>query len=157
MGKPTIFINTACSQLENCVNDSWDDPDNRESIQKFCFDNAGPAVTKREFQAFPDKLGNYGDAALKLDEKADLVSAKCWVGLFAEAIRNPTLFKQMRRLIDTEVSTIQRLSGGTISNKEASALLAYVIGSLIPGAFAPQKTAGFALTGFRKLLSGFRQ
>ena len=30
------------------------------------------------------------------------VAARCWVGLFAEAVRNPALFKRMRNLIDAE-------------------------------------------------------
>ncbi len=106
----------------------------------------------REYRDSPDKLVNYGDAALKLDEKADLISARCWVGIFAEAVRNPTLFRQMQRLIDAEVSTIQRYSGGKLSTREASSLLAYVVGSLVLGSFAPKRTAGFAAKGFRQLV-----
>ncbi len=96
----------------------------------------------------------YGDAALKLDHLSDLTAAKCWVGIFAEAVRNPDLFSRIRRLIDTEVSTIQRLSRGTFSTKDAGAVLAFVIGSLVMGAFAPVKTSGFAAPGLQKLIAG---
>ncbi len=89
-------------------------------------------------------LETYAEAALKLDEKADTVAAKCWVGLLAEAVRNPDLFKRVRRLLDSEISNIQALGGGRLNDHDASAVLAFVVGSLVFGAFAPKKTAGFA-------------
>lgn len=103
-----------------------------------------------------DQVLAYGDAALRLDEHADLVAAKCWVGLFAEAIRDPALFAQMRRLIDTEILTLQRRSGGQFSAQDAGCVLAFVIGSLVLGAFAPRKTAGFAAPGLRRLVAALR-
>ncbi len=103
-----------------------------------------------------DPLLAYGDGALALGETADLVAARCWVGLFAEAIRNPALFKQFRRLIDGEISTIQRVSNGDLSSQEASAVLAFTIGSLVMGAFAPRKTAGFAAPALRRIIGAFR-
>lgn len=103
-----------------------------------------------------DKLLAYVDAALKLDERADLTAAKCWVSLFAEALRDPTLFAQMRRLIDTEITSIQSRSGNRFTSHEAGAVLAYIIGSLVLGAFAPKKTAGFAAPGLHKLVAALR-
>jgi len=105
----------------------------------------------RRYEAAEDRLLAYVDGALKLDDQADLLAARCWVGLFAEAVRDPTLFTQMRRLIDTEIAAIQTRSGFTAP--EAGSVLAFVIGSLVLGAFAPRKTAGFAAPGLRKLIA----
>ena len=110
----------------------------------------------QHYERGSDPLLAYSDAALKLDERADLTAARCWVGVFAEAIRNPTLFTQVRRLIDTEVVAIQRRSGDQLSAQEAGAVLAFVIGSLVVGAFAPRKTAGFAAPGLRRLVAAMR-
>jgi TetR/AcrR family transcriptional repressor of bet genes len=101
-----------------------------------------------------DPLAAYADGAVALDGTADLVAARCWVGLFAEAVRNPTLFARVRRLVDTEIVAIQRRSGGRLSDHDAAAVLAFVIGALVLGAFAPRKTAGFAATSLRALLQG---
>lgn len=101
-----------------------------------------------------DALGAYGDAALALDERSDRTAARCWVGVFAEALRDPALFRRVRRLIDTELVAIQRRSGDRYDAQEAGAVLAFVVGSLVVGAFAPQKTAGFAAPGLRALLAG---
>ena len=109
------------------------------------------------YEAGEDKLLAYVDAALKLDEHADVTAARCWVGVFAEAIRNPRLFGQVRHLIDTELDTIQGRSGGKLSAQDAGAILAFIIGSLVLGAFAPRKTAGFAAPGLRKLVAAIRQ
>lgn len=103
-----------------------------------------------------DPLLAYIDGALALDDTADITAARCWVGLFAEAIRNPTLFKRFRRLIDTEIEAIQRRSNHDLSNQDAGAILAFVIGSLVVGAFAPRKTSGFAAPGLRTLVTALR-
>lgn len=95
----------------------------------------------------------YGDAALRLDETSDVVAARCWVGVFAEAIRNPRLFAQVRRLIDAELSLIRRRSGCALSDADAGCVLAFVVGSLVVGAFAPRKTRGFAAPGLRRLVT----
>lgn len=107
----------------------------------------------RRFETAEEGLQAYIDGALKLDDQADLVAARCWVGLFAEAVRNPTLFTQMRRLIDTEIASIQARSRQRLSGHDAGAVLAFVIGALVLGAFAPRKTAGFAAPGARKLMA----
>ena len=103
-----------------------------------------------------DPLLTYVDAALKLDERADLTAARCWVGVFAEAVRDPTLYRQMRRRIETEMVAIQRRSGDRFSAQEAGAVLAFVVGSLVVGSFAPRKTAGFAAPGVHRLVAAMR-
>lgn len=100
-----------------------------------------------------DPLLAYADGALKLDAHADITAARCWVGLFAEAVRSPSLFRKVRTLIDAEIETIRQRSGGRLSNQDAGAVLAFIIGSLVVGAFAPKKTAGFAAPGLRKLVA----
>ncbi len=90
------------------------------------------------------KVETYIDAALKLDEKSDHLAAKCWVGVLSEALRDPDLFARARRLLDGEISRIQALSDGKFSVAQSSALLAYILGALVFGAFAPKKAAGFA-------------
>jgi len=101
-------------------------------------------------------LTAYGDAALRLDERADVTAARCWVGLFAEAVRNPALFKRMRRVIDAEIGAIEARSRGALSTRDASAVLAFIVGALVLGAFAPQKTAGFAAPALQTLITALR-
>ena len=103
-----------------------------------------------------DELSAYADAALKLDARADVTAAKCWVGLFAEGVRDPSLFQALRRLIDSELAAIQARSENLLSSQAAGAILAYVIGALVLGAFAPKKTAGFAAPGLHKLIAALR-
>ena len=110
----------------------------------------------RRYDTEGDALLAYVDGALKLDEQADLTAAKCWVGVFAEAVRNPTLFSQVRRLIDSEIASIEQRSQGKLSAEQAACVLAFVIGALVLGAFAPRKTAGFAAPGLRRLIASMR-
>lgn len=91
-----------------------------------------------------DPLRAYADAAVALGDSADLVAARCWVGVFAEAVREPVLFAKVRRLVDTEIAAIERRSGGTLDSRDAGAVLAFIVGSLVVGSFAPRKTEGFA-------------
>jgi TetR/AcrR family transcriptional regulator, transcriptional repressor of bet genes len=107
------------------------------------------------YESTEEALLAYVDGALKLDERADRVAAKCWVGVFAEAVRNPALFRQMRNLLDTEISSIELRSRGRLSNEQAGSVLAFIIGALVLGAFAPKKAAGFAAPGLRKLVAAF--
>src|SRR5262249_31379180 len=100
-----------------------------------------------------DALGAYAAAAVRLDATADLVAARCWVGLFAEAVRNPRLFAQVRRLVDSEVEGICRRSGHRFSAQDAGAVLAFIVGALVLGAFAPRKTAGFAAPALQRLIA----
>jgi TetR/AcrR family transcriptional repressor of bet genes len=113
---------------------------------------AGFRARVHTYEDREDPLLAYADGALKLDERADVTAARCWVGVFAEAIRSPSLFRQVRRLIDTEIGTIRHRSGGHLSDHDAGAVLAFIIGALVLGAFAPQKTAGFAAPGLRTLV-----
>jgi len=109
----------------------------------------------QHYETSDDPLLAYVDGALKPDERADRVAAKCWVGLFAEAVRDPTLFAQMRTLLDTEIASIERRARGRLSTDQAGAVLAFIIGALVLGAFAPRRTAGFAAPGLRKLVAAF--
>jgi TetR/AcrR family transcriptional repressor of bet genes len=107
-------------------------------------------------EAGKDPLAAYLAAALELDEGADVLAARCWVGVLAEAVRQPSLGAQVRRLVDTEIEAIRRRSGGRLSPQESGAMLAFVLGSLVLGAFAPRRTAGFAAPAARMLVRGFR-
>ena len=70
---------------------------------------------------------------------------------FAEAVRGPPLFARVRRTLDGEIGALQRRAGPNATPHDAGALPAFVLGSLVLGAFAPRKTAGFAAPGFRCL------
>ena len=94
----------------------------------------------------------YIDGALRLDAGSDLVAARCWVGIFSEAVRTPSLAARVRRLLDTEIAAIQRRSGDALAAHDAAAVLAFIVGALVMGAFAPRKTAGFAAPGLRRLV-----
>src|SRR5262245_45154783 len=52
----------------------------------------------RAFEADADPLDAYIAAAVALGATADVVAARCWVGVLAEAVRDPALFEQVRRL-----------------------------------------------------------
>jgi hypothetical protein len=91
-----------------------------------------------------------------LDERSDVAAARAWVGVFAEALGDPSLFAKVRRMIDGEVLHVERRSRGSLSTADASAVVAFVVGALVFGAFAPRKAAGFAAPSLRKMLSGLR-
>lgn len=99
-----------------------------------------------------DPLDAYLMGAVALDHSADQMAARCWVGVFAEALRDPTMFARVRRLVDGELATISTRSRGKLSAHGASAVLAFIFGALVLGAFAPRKTAGFAAPAGRALL-----
>jgi TetR/AcrR family transcriptional repressor of bet genes len=115
---------------------------------------AGFRTRVRSYEGDPDRLLAYIDGALKLDERADTVAARCWVGVIAEAVRTPSLFARFRRLIDGEIASIGARS--QLDERQSGALLALILGSLVVGAFAPKKTAGFAADGARALVAGLR-
>jgi len=107
--------------------------------------------------AFHGRIGGqdlfaYADAALALGSTSDLVAARAWVGLFAAALSDPLLFEKMRRLLDSEIASICRRSRARLPVADASAVLAFIIGALVFGAFAPRKAAGFAAPAMRRLL-----
>jgi TetR/AcrR family transcriptional repressor of bet genes len=97
-------------------------------------------------------LDAYAVAALGLGAGADAVTARCWVGVLAEAVRDPALFAQVRRLVDSEIEGLRRRSGGRLSPQDAGAVLAFILGALVMGAFAPRKTAGFAAPALQRLI-----
>jgi TetR/AcrR family transcriptional repressor of bet genes len=107
----------------------------------------------RRFEAGTDSVDAYIAAALALDDTADVVAARCWVGVFAEAVRDPALFEQVRRLLDGEVHAIHRRAKGALSERDSAAVLAFIVGSLVFGAFAPRKTAGFAAPTLKRMVS----
>jgi hypothetical protein len=82
-----------------------------------------------------------------------VTAARSWVGLFAEAVRTPSLFRQVRRLLDTEIESLRERSQGRLSEPQAGAVLAFIIGSLVMGAFAPKKTEGFAAPALRQMVA----
>ncbi len=97
----------------------------------------------------------YGQAALALDERADHVAARAWVGLFAAAMTDRALFARIRRMLDTETRQIEK-HAPDLSSADSSALLAFIVGSLVFGAFAPRRAAGFAAPAYLRLLAGLR-
>src|SRR5277367_5498179 len=101
---------------------------------------------RRRLDAYPgaDPLDAYVSAALALGERSDVAAARAWVGVFAEALGDPALIAKVRRMMDSEVAHVERRSGGTLRAADASAVVAFVVGALVFGAFAPRKTAGFA-------------
>jgi TetR/AcrR family transcriptional repressor of bet genes len=108
-------------------------------------------VASRGARQSAEPIDDYLDGALALDESSDFVAARAWVGLFAQAISDPLLFKQLRRLLDREVAALERIGRGSLSAQDASALLAFIVGSLVFGAFAPRKAVGFAAPAAKKL------
>lgn len=94
-------------------------------------------------------------AAVELGDGAEPDAARCWVGVLAEAVRAPEFGAKVRRLVDTEIEGIQRRSRRRLGPQDAAALLAFVLGALVMGAFAPRRTAGFAGPAARKLLRAF--
>ncbi|HSI06186.1 MAG: TetR/AcrR family transcriptional regulator [Myxococcota bacterium] len=99
-----------------------------------------------------EPLNAYIDSALRLDGSPDTIAARCWVGVLAEAVRDPMLFARVRKLVDSELEVIQRRSRGKLSEKDAGAVLAFIVGALVLGAFAPRKTSGFAAPALHTLV-----
>ena len=101
-----------------------------------------------------DALGAYVDAALAVDERSDIDAARAWVGIFAEALGEPTLFAKVRRMMDVEVASVERRARGSLSASDASAVVAFIVGALVFGAFAPRKTSGFAAPSLHRMMAG---
>ncbi len=104
-----------------------------------------------------DPLQAYVSAALALGERSDVSAARAWVGVFAEALGDPVLFEKVRRAMDAEVAQVERRGRGALTADDASAVVAFVVGALVFGAFAPRKTAGFAAPALRRMLAGLRR
>ncbi len=99
-----------------------------------------------------DPLIAYVEAALRLDARSDVVGARAWVSMFAEAVREPALYRKMRRFVDRETVSLIERSAGRLGPEEAAAVLAFVVGCLVLGAFAPRRTAGFAAPAGRRIV-----
>lgn len=56
-------------------------------------------------------------------------------------------------MLDEEVAPIRRLSEDQLDDHQASAILAFVVGSLVFGAFAPRKVTGFAAPALQDIVS----
>lgn len=108
-------------------------------------------ITNFRARATAASLDGYVDAALALGDRSDLVAARAWVSLLAEALSEPRLFDRVRRLLDTEIAHLEQRGG--LASHDAAAALAFIIGSLVFGAFAPRKTAGFAAPALRRMLA----
>ncbi len=100
-----------------------------------------------------DPLEAYITAALSLDERSDVAAARAWVGIFAESLGDPALFARVRRMMDGEVAYVEARARGKLSTQDASAVVAFVVGALVFGAFAPKKAAGFAAPSLRRLVA----
>lgn len=101
-----------------------------------------------------ESLESYINSALKLDEFANTNVAKCWVGVLAEGLRDPALFSKIKTHLDSEIIKISSLSKVHLSPEDSSSILAYILGALVFGAYAPKSVAGFGASGAHKLLSG---
>jgi TetR/AcrR family transcriptional repressor of bet genes len=116
------------------------------------------AAFRRRVDAEPagDPLEAYLSAALALGERSDVTAARAWVGIFAEALGDAGLFARVRRIFDAEVTSVERRAGGTLTTADASAVVAFVVGALVFGAFAPRRAAGFAAPSLRRMIEGLR-
>ena len=92
----------------------------------------------------------YLDAALRLDAHADVQLAKCWVGIFAEAQRNPQLLRRLRRLLARQVAWLIKYA--QLREADAVALLTFIIGALVTGALTPPTVRGYAAPAAYRLL-----
>lgn len=121
-------------------------------LERFRERTAALELQRGDPDASEGKLDAYAAAALGLGAGADTVAARCWVGVLAEAVRDPALFAQVRRLVDSEIEGLRRRSGGRLSPQDAGAVLAFILGALVMGAFAPRRTAGFAAPALQRLI-----
>lgn len=117
------------------------------------------AELARRLDAAPedDPLEAYVSAALALGERSDVTAARAWVGVLAEALADPSLFEKVRRVLDAETDRVHRRGRGSLDAAGASAVVAFVVGALVFGAFAPRKAAGFAAPSLRRMLPGLRR
>ena len=108
--------------------------------------------TRSETKSGNTGLEAYCRAALSLGRGADSVAAKCWVGLFAESLRHPPLLARVRRYITSEVTTIIALSDQKLKKADASAIVSFILGALVFGAFSPETAKGFAAPKLEQLM-----
>ncbi len=101
----------------------------------------------------PVTIENYIDASLKLDEKANSIAAKCWVAILAESLREKSLMDKIKHYLDSEIQAIENLSSGKLDVQKSSALLSFILGALVFGAFAPRRASGFAAPMGKKFVN----
>jgi TetR/AcrR family transcriptional repressor of bet genes len=104
-----------------------------------------------------DPLAAYIAAAVALDGDEDLEAARCWVGVLAEAVRDPATFARLRRMLDGELMHIERRGEGQLDAHDSAALLAFILGSLVLGTFAPERCAGFAEPAITRFVDGLER
>ena len=100
-------------------------------------------------------LEDYVTAALRTGPRADTRSARAWVSLFAQGVANPAIARWLRSFVQKQLELIQNLEP-RFSKHDAAAVLAYVIGCLVVGAFAPSTVAGFADARGRLFVTALR-
>jgi len=122
--------------------------ENKRELFESLFDQELARLDAQAAQARKSEspLMAYADAMLSLEKRADTQSARVWVRLFAEALKDSRLEAKLKRALDREIMRVQRLSNERLNTEQASALVAFVIGALVFGAFAPKRTRGFAAT-----------
>ena len=103
--------------------------------------------------AAPPSLAQVVEATLSLNADSDPVTARCWVGLLAEATRNEALRQRIERHIASWLTGLQALDDGRLDLSQASAVLAFITGALVFGLFAPEAARGFAAPALKQLLA----
>jgi TetR/AcrR family transcriptional repressor of bet genes len=111
----------------------------------------------REAEEGQGSVESYVNAALAVGAKADQAAARAWVSVFAQALSEPVLFEKLRRVLDTEIIHVQQRARGELSVDDASAVVAFVMGALVFGAFAPKRTVGFAAPALRRFLDALKK
>lgn len=89
------------------------------------------------------------DGALGLGPGADPVEARAWVGLIAEAMREPHLLARLRRRVGGELAALE---AGGCSREQAAAVLSLTVGALVLGALGTDLPAGFAAPAAHRLM-----
>lgn len=94
-------------------------------------------------------LDLYITAALGRRGRRRQVTARAWVGLFAEAIQRPAVRRLLRRALDAEVRRLTRVAeraglAAEPAEQLAAGMVATIIGALCFGAIMPARAQGFA-------------
>ncbi|HJL41296.1 MAG TPA: TetR family transcriptional regulator [Myxococcales bacterium LLY-WYZ-16_1] len=96
-----------------------------------------------------DWLRAYVDAALALRGRQGRVSARAWVGLFAEGVRSARVQGMLQRGLRGELDRVEdqlRRAGLERPDAEraAAGILSLIVGCLVFGAVMPGRAVGFA-------------
>jgi TetR/AcrR family transcriptional repressor of bet genes len=76
-------------------------------------------------------------------------TARAWVGVFAEAVRQPAVRALVRRALDAEMRRLSAVAeraglGARAAEQLAAGVVATIIGALLFGALMPARAQGFA-------------